>query len=134
MSNIKGLLFTFLAGTALSAAAQNPQGMSQEQLEQMMQGMNQMASCFQSIDQERLETMSREAEAKQAELKQLCADGQRDQAQQEAMAYGMKMMESEEFKQLQKCGEMAGAMMPEMDYSVYQTDGEGESRHVCDDL
>ena len=109
--------------------------MNEEQMQQMMQGMSQMANCFQNLDQSKLEAMAAEAEEKQKELKQLCADGKRDEAQREAMAFGMKFMQSDEFRQLQQCGEMARGMMPEMpDYSVYDTDGEGDSRHICDDI
>ena len=116
---------------------QHPQGMTQEQMQQMMQGMMNMAGCYQNIDQQKLEAMGREAQAKEKELKALCAKGERDKAQQEAMTYAQKYMNSEEFQQIKACGEMARGMMPAMpDYSVYisKDSGDDSNRHICDDL
>ena len=117
--------------------AQYPQGMTQEQMQQMMQGMMGVANCYQNIDQQKLEAMGREAQAKEKELKALCAKGERAKAQQEAIAYGQKYMNSAEFQQIKACGEMAKGMMPNMpDYSVYNSKDSGDysKRHICDDL
>jgi len=133
---IKSYLAITLSFVLLPAFAQEPSAMSEEKMQEMMQGMQKMANCFQNIDQSKLEGLADEGKAMEEKLKKLCADGERSKAQQEAMAFGMKYMNSEEFKTLKQCGEMAKGMMPEMpDYSVYKDEGSENSsnRHVCDD-
>ena len=135
MAKFKGVLFAALVPLSVQVAAQNPQGMSEEQLRQMMQGASAMAACFQSIDTSRLEAMAEEGQQMEQELKSLCAAGERDKAQGEAMAFAMKMAASPEMEQLSKCGEMAQGMMANMpDFSDYLEDEAGEPRHVCDEL
>jgi hypothetical protein len=118
------------------ALAQTPGGMDQAQIEKMMQGMSQMAACYQNLDQEKLKALGAEAQAMEKELNRLCADGQRDEAQRQAMAFGLKFAGSEEFQQLRQCGEMAASAMPAIpDYSVYADpeSADFKNRHVCDD-
>lgn len=137
MHRFKKIVGILSAVAVLPVYAQYPQGMTEEQMQQMMQSMMGMANCYQNIDQEKLDALSREAEAKHRELKALCAAGKRDKAQQEAITYGLKYMQSDEYKQIKACGEMAQGMMPKLpDYSVYHSknDANASSRHVCDDL
>ena len=137
MYKLKGVLVFFLSVFSLASGAQDGGGMSQERMQQMMQGMSGMASCFQNLDQNELQAMADRGKAKHEELKQLCASGKRDEAQREAMAFAMEYMNSDVMKQLQTCGEMAQARMPKMpDYAAYADasgDGAG-ARHVCDDI
>lgn len=137
MTRLKGYFaMLLLSAVTLPTSAQQPEAMSEEKMQQMMQGMAQMASCFQNIDQGKLKVLTDESQTVQAELKQLCAAGERDQAQQKAIAFGQKFIESEEFQQLKQCGEAAQGMMPNMpDYASYQDGEDGvESRHVCDEI
>lgn len=134
LKKIALLSVCFYVGAAL---AQQPAGMNEAQLQGMMQGMAQMAACFQNLDQDKLNALAEEGKAVEKELKQLCADGERDQAQARAMEYGLKFMDSEEFKQLKQCGDMAQQMMPQMpDYSAYADPDseENKNRHVCDEI
>ena len=137
MYKIKGFLVFVLSVFSLGIGAQEGGDMSQERMQQMMQGMSGMANCFQGLDQNALQAMADRGKAKHEELKQLCASGKRDEAQREAMAFAMEYMNSDVMKQLQKCGEMAQAMLPKMpDYAAYADaagDGAG-TRHVCDDM
>gem|GEM_PF-363061 len=131
--NLAALLL-FCGGSAM---AQNSAAMDETQLQGMMQGAAQMAACFQNLDQDKLNALAEEGKVMQSELKQLCAAGERDQAQAKAMEYGLKFMNSDEFKQLQQCGEMAKQMMPQMpDYTKYADPDSEENvnRHVCDEL
>jgi hypothetical protein len=133
----KKMLASFVFFCASNAVAQNPAGMDEAQLQGMLQGAAQMAACFQNLDQDKLNALAEEGKGMQAELKQLCAAGERDQAQAKAMEYGLKFMNSDEFKQLQQCGEMAKQMMPQMpDYAKYADPNseENANRHVCDEL
>lgn len=136
MTRLKGYSAILLLAAALPVSAQQPEGASEGNMEQMMQGMMQMASCMQNIDQDQLNSLVEESQGLESELKQHCAAGERDEAQQKAIAFGQKFIQSEEFKQLQQCGEAAQDMMPEMpDYASYQEAEDGvESRHVCDEI
>lgn len=130
---------TLIALLALAPAAHlgAQQGMSEEQMQQMMQGAMEMANCFQTIDQEKMQAMVQKGEALEKELRQLCADGERDHAQRKAVAFGREFASSDEFKQLQQCGEMARRMidgMPDYLKGVMPEDGNGDNRHVCDAL
>jgi len=136
--NLRKSVFILLASSAAISAPVTAQ-MDQAQMEKMMQGMAQMAACFENLDQDKLNALAEEGQAVEKELKQLCADGKRAQAQTKAMAFGMKFLQSEEFQQVKQCGEMAQGMMPEIpDYSVYADEDSAvedmKSRHVCDDI
>lgn len=139
MKTIKTIILPFavLLLTPLTGLSQAPGGMSESQMQEMMQGMAQMAACMQDIDQDRLDALAEEGKAVEQELKQLCSAGERDEAQAKAMEYGKKFMNSPEMNQLRQCGEMARQMLSTIpDYSVY-TDPESEefeNRHVCDDI
>lgn len=119
-------------------ALSQPDGMNQEQMQKLMQGAMQMQACMAEIDQDQLEAIGNEAEAMQSELKRMCSAGDRDGAQAKAMAFGVKMAQSDAMKQLRSCGEMAMAMMPSMmDYIDSQAEDGGDSnadKHVCDHL
>ncbi len=136
MVKLKGYCAIVLLAAALPSVAQQPDAMSGENMQDMMQGMMQMASCMQNIDQDKLKVLADESEALEAELKQLCAAGERDQAQQKAIAFGQAFIQSEEFQQLQQCGEAAQDMMPDLaDYASYEDDADGvSSTHVCDEI
>jgi len=126
-----------LLAASLSVGAQTPAPGERGSMESMMQGAAQMAACFQNLDQDKLRAMGEEGKAMQAQLKQLCAAGEREQAQEMAMGYGMKFIASEEFQKLQQCGELAQQMMPALpDYAAYADPDseENQNRHVCDDI
>lgn len=116
--------------------AQNP-GANDAQMQDMMQGMAQMAACFQNIDQDKFNALVEEGKAVEAEIKTLCEAGERDQAQARAVEHGLRFVNSEEFQQLKQCGSMAEQMLSQVrDYSVYTEDDTEEttSSHVCDEI
>ena len=128
-------VFVVFTVVSMPLLAQNPQGMSEEQMQQMMQGMQGMADCFKKIDTSKLQAIAEEGKVVEKEIKQLCTDGKRDEAQQRAMTFGFKYVNSPEFEQIKECGTMAKGMMPDIpDYSVFVAkEGEKQaSRHVCD--
>lgn len=77
-----------------------------------------------------METMRREGQAMAAKVDALCAAGERDDAQDEAMAYGKKLNASSEFKQVRKCGEMMRGAMPQTLMPTHEDLEKG--LHVCD--
>ncbi len=121
--------FAVLCLLAASAHAQNPSGMSQADMQRMMQGMQAMQSCMARVDMEAMERLGQEGEKVQAEVESLCKSGKRDAAQQRAMAFGMKAAKDPNMKIMAECGKQMQGMMPPMPY----TDVEAQkNRHVCD--
>lgn len=119
---ISGLLF---------AATHTMAGMTEEQMQQMMEQAQKMQECMAKIDESGMEALGAKAEAMEREVKALCDAGKRDQAQKQAIKYGKEISAAPEMKQLQKCGEMAKGMMQ---HSPMMSMEELESRHVCDDM
>lgn len=72
--------------------------------EQMMLGIMQMQSCIaESVDASYLENMAKSGEAIADKVEQLCQAGQRQQAQDTAMDYAIKMQSDTNFQAMQKC-------------------------------
>ena len=117
-----------LTGTAL---AQAPAGMSQADMQKMMQGMQAMQSCMAKVDMEAMERLGQEGEKVQAEVESLCKGGKRDAAQQRAMDFGMRAMQDPNMKIMQQCGQQMQGMMPPMPYTNME---EQKNRHVCDGM
>lgn len=108
-------------------------GMSESDMQNMMQQAEKMQACMQDIDQSRLKEFEQRARKVEAEVKSLCASGKRDDAQQEAMAFGKEVAGNPDIQKMVECGKMMSGMMPEMPY-VGQTDSTDDSSatHVCD--
>ena len=116
---------------ASTTQAQNPSGMSQADMQRMMQGMQAMQQCMAKVDMEAMERLGDEGEKVQAEVKSLCKAGKRDVAQQRAMAFGMKAAKDPNMKMMGECGKQMQGMMPPMPYSNIEQNG---NRHVCDEM
>lgn len=104
--------------------------MSDEQMQQMMEGAGKMQECMAKVDQKAMDALTAKGEKVNAEIKKLCAAGKRDEAQKKAMDYGKEMAASKEMQAMQKCGAMAQGMMP-------QHPGPGDGKkpgHVCDGM
>ena len=63
------------------AIAQGYQGMSEADMQKMMQGMQEAQACMQGIDQARLDAFSQRAEKIESDIMALCAKGDRDAAE-----------------------------------------------------
>jgi hypothetical protein len=121
---------------AQDAASQYPMGMNSADMQNMMQQMQKAQACMEKIDQDEIQALEEKAKAIQADMKSLCAKGERDKAQQKAMSYAKDIMGNPTVKELQKCSKMMqGAMkgmMPDM--SLLSEDKDYTSKHVCDAL
>ncbi len=102
-------------------------GMSDEEMQQMMAGAQEMQKCMAGIDQSQLEKLSARAEAMDEEVKELCAAGNRDEAQSVAIEYGKEISTSPVMQDMKKCGEMAKGMMPDIEKDL-------ADRHACDGI
>ena len=125
---MKSVIGFFLLLVPLSALAQNFQGMSEAQMQHMMQQMQGMQTCMQAIDPSEMKALEQSAKKMKAEVDALCASGQRDAAMAAAMAFGKEVSTSKSMQDMQKCGEGMAGMMPE-----FVPTGENSSNHhVCD--
>lgn len=116
------------------AAAQKYPGMNEADMQQMMQVMQEMQACMEKIDQAELEALQQRSDEFDAEIKVLCDQGKRDEAEKKAIAYGKEMMNNPVVQQMQKCGEMAEGMMPpgQMGTMEDKYDYSEDEGHVCD--
>jgi hypothetical protein len=127
----KFLALTLIA--TLSMAVQAGGGMSEEQMQHMMEQAQKMQECMARIDQSGLDALAARADAMEKEVKALCDAGKRDQAQKLAIKYGREISASPEMQALQKCGEMAQGMMQQMPM-MSDLGQEYDDQHVCDGM
>ena len=127
---MKKLFVTILMFLPVSVVAQ---GMNQQD---MMAQMQEMSVCMASIDQNELKALEKDTTKFEAEMKGLCKEGKRDEAQERAIVFSKKMMNSSTLKTMQKCTEKMSAsmkkMMPDMDPEEIAKDF--SNRHVCDEI
>lgn len=128
---MKTLVAVFALASASAAWAQQP-GMTPEMMQNMQKNMAEMQKCFASIDQKALERLQVQAKEMEAEVKRLCAAGDRTGAQNKAIAYGIEMSKDPELQKMRKCGEgMPSMTIPGQFFP--RDKAEQESRkHICD--
>ena len=127
---IRILMLTLLAGSPVLAQAGN--GMSEEQAQQRMEQARKMQQCMADIDRGRLETLSAKAKSMQQKIHDLCAAGERNQAQEVAIKYGKEISNSPVMQDMKKCSEMAEGLMQMPMMSELQK--EHSNGHVCDEM
>ena len=114
----------------VASPAQNYPGMSEADMQQMMQQMEKMQSCMQKVDTSRLKALEQRSQKMEAEVRSLCASGKRDAAQEKAIAFGKTVSSDPAMKTLARCGEMMKDAMP--DISFTDLEKAGANFHVCD--
>jgi len=131
---MKKLAITLLCLTPIISFAQNPMGMSEADMQKMMQQMQEAQACMEKIDQAELDVLEKKAEKFEAEMKSLCASGKRDAAQEKAMVYVKEIVNSSAVREAKKCGKKMKGMMQGMmhDAPFLNQDKDYSSQHVCD--
>jgi predicted transcriptional regulator len=135
---MKKLAATLICLMPMISFAQNPMGMSQEDMQNMMQQMQQAQACMEKIDQSELEALEKKSKQFDAEMRSLCASGKRDAAQDKAMDYMREVVNSPVVKEAKRCGEMMKGMMQGMMQGMNQPgslmteDKDYTNMHVCD--
>ena len=124
-----GLISLLLPALAI---AQNYQGMSESDMQNMMQQMQEMQTCMENIDQPRLKAFEQQASKLESEVKSLCANGKRDAAQQKTMAFAQEMSSNPDIQKMMECGEKMRGMMPTMPYMDKTKASDTDGGHVCD--
>ncbi len=120
----------------LSPVVASAQGMNQQDMQNMMAQMQEMAVCMQAVDKNEMKGLEEDTKKFEAEMKGLCKDGKRDEAQKRAIEFSKKMMASPALTTMRKCTEKMSAsmkgMMPNMDPEEMAKDY--SNHHVCDEL
>jgi predicted transcriptional regulator len=131
---MKKLAITLLCLAPITSFAQNPMGMSETDMQKMMQQMQEAQACMEKIDQAELDGLEKKANQFEAEMKSLCASGKRDKAQEKAMVYMKEIVNSSAVKEAKRCGEMMKGMMQGMmqNMPLMNQDKDYTSQHVCD--
>ncbi|MEN8262107.1 MAG: hypothetical protein ABFR82_01430 [Nitrospirota bacterium] len=112
------------------AAAQNYQGMNEEEMQKVMQQMQKMQACMQNVDQDKLKVLEQRSNQFGAEVKSLCTSGKRDEAQKKAISFGKEMAKDPSMQAMKKCGELSKGMMQKMPFMDQDIDR--SKHHVCD--
>lgn len=133
---MKRFVIALLLSAPMTVLAQNPMGMSEADMQDMMQQMQKAQACMEKIDQSELQSLEQKAKQYEAEMKSLCASGDRDKAQEKAMTYAKDIMNHKAVKQARRCSEMMPGMMKGMmqNMSVMEQDKDYTKKHVCDSL
>ncbi len=103
--------------------------------QQSMQQMQQMADCMAKIDQQKLQALEKQGMEFMEKVRELCSQGERDQAERLAIDYHKKMENDPTVKALDKCSE--GFKAFSMNGLPGQEDEDkdaGEGGHICDEL
>jgi hypothetical protein len=100
-------------------------------IEALMQQAQKIQVCMAKIDQAELEQVQAEAEAKAAELRKMCAAGERAAAQSEAVTYGKQLVEEPVILEAKACLGIAGLGIPQATWADLD-DAETAQVHVCD--
>jgi len=126
MKKLIMLSFLFSPGVVLAQ-----QGFSPE----MMQQLQEMATCMASIDQKEMKALEKESKKFETKVKGLCKSGKRDEAQKLAIEYGKKVANSPEFITMRKCTENISDALKGMvpDSSADKMAKDYSKNHVCDD-
>jgi hypothetical protein len=127
------LSFVTLMLISLNALAQPPTGMSESDMQGMMQGMQAMQECMAKIDMAAVDRFSAEGKQVEAEVRSLCAAGKREAAQHMAIAFGMKITQDPAMKAMAGCSKKMQGTMPKMPQQPYADLARDKNRrHVCD--
>jgi hypothetical protein len=107
-------------------------GMSQSDMQNMMQQAQEMQACMQGVDQSRMKEFEQQARKLEAEVNSLCESGKRDDAQQEATAFAREVASNPDVQKMIKCTAGMSNMMPKMPYMDQASGSDTSVKHVCD--
>ena len=130
---MKKLIAILILLLHMSVSAQSPQGMDQEQMQHMIVQMQKMQACVKDLDQSGLQALGIRAKQMNKEVEALCAKGERDGAQQKALAFVRETVKNPSLQKIRKCGDPLEGMMPEIPLlDQYDSKGGNSNQHICD--
>jgi hypothetical protein len=125
------LYFTLLVMPAIAFAQDDPGQMNQQQMQAMMSKMQEMQTCMQQIDQAQMEAIGQRAKKVDAEIKALCAKGERDDAQDLAVEFSEEIKDEPNIKIMRECSKGMEGVMQDMPFGAQPKDL--DASHVCDE-
>ena len=128
---MKKMFFIVLFLLASVSQAQDLSNLNQSDIEMLMKQAEMAQVCMEKVDQKRLEELSQDAQAKGAEIQQMCADGERAAAQDEALRYGKQMAKEPVLIEVRDCTGEMGSWLPQLAWAMLESGAE-PPRHVCD--
>jgi len=111
--------------------AQSNAGMPKDMTQMLLQAQKAQA-CMQEIDQSQMDKFKKEGDQMEARIKGLCDSGKRDEAQEQAIAFSRKMMDSSTMIEIKQCTEMMRGMLPEMPFDNIEE--KMASTNICDEM
>lgn len=128
--------FCVLVAASCFTYADDQQKMMQDMMNNAMQGMIQVQHCLtESTNPKLLEEISKNSEKISNELERLCQAGQRQEAQDTAIAYSKKMLKDPEFQALQKClAQIDSDLLGSTDMQEAFNLESLNKTHICDEI
>lgn len=129
---MKNFLTIVLALLSTSAFAQQP-AFSEGDMNAMMGKMQEMQACMSKVDQKKLKELKKKGEAMHKKVKSLCDAGKKDEAQEQALEFGIKMKDDPEIAKMRECTKDMPEMMKQMQKSnVTDMDKEFTQKDICE--
>ena len=101
-------------------------------VDDLMEQAQKAQACMQDIDTSEFDRLEQEGNKIEAEIKDLCASGKRDQAQEQAIAYSKEMMALPAMQKMHECSELMRGMMPNMPFDNFEE--EFKNKNICDEI
>ena len=135
-SPVLATTFCVLAAASSFTYANDQQKMMQDMMNNAMQGMMQVQHCLtESTSPQFLEEISKESDKISNELERLCLAGQRQEAQDTAIAYSKKMLKNPEFQAMQKCfAQIDTGLLGSTDMHELFSLEALKKTHICDEI
>jgi predicted lipoprotein len=127
---MKKIIFTIFLLLPFVASGQNVGGMDQAQMQQMMQKMQGMQACMAGINKDDLKAFEQRAKQLGAEVKALCASGNKSEAMAKAMSFGKEAESNSTLQAMKKCGEGMPQMIPK-DLGQFSNNSANEHKDIC---
>ncbi|MFO1436063.1 MAG: hypothetical protein U1F34_06850 [Gammaproteobacteria bacterium] len=135
---VADLFLGMTLGAGAVQAQEPPAQINDEQMKAVMEYAQQVQACMNKVDQSEIEKMQDEGNAREAEVRKLCAAGQRDDAQTKAIAYSKELMAKPPIKEMQQC--LKSIKRPQSTgvenepNSITDFTDISDHQHVCDTL
>jgi rhodanese-related sulfurtransferase len=118
----------------LLVSAQSLAQFEQMNFEKMAAQAAEMQQCMEKITPQDMADLEQQAKQFEKEIKTLCANGQRDEAQSRALSLAMEMNNNETIGIVRDCTKDLSGMMEQMMPQLPATPDVDDlkSRHICD--
>ena len=118
----------------MTAFAQDRFGVNDPATQAMMEEMQNYQVCIAKIDQSQFADIEQRQLQFEDEVRTLCTNGRRDEAQARAIKFGKEMASHPAITEIRKCSELVNSdvakeMLQDLDFDL-----EGSNTHVCDEM